>query len=132
MNILVTGGAGFIGSSLCEFLVAEGHSVTAYDNFDPFYPQDIKRRNLAELPTNGLFRLVEGDLNDTALLSELFSSSGFDAVIHLAAKAGVRPSIIDPVGYSKANISGTLNILEQMRLHNVKHLVFASSSSIYG
>ena len=132
MNTLITGGAGFIGSTLAEFLLNKGHRVICYDNFDPFYPAEIKKSNISSMLLHGNFRLVEGDINDTTLLSGIFSESKIDVVIHLAAKAGVRPSIIDPRAYENVNVTGTVNLLEVMRKHNVRNLVFASSSSIYG
>ncbi len=132
MNILITGGAGFIGSTLGEFLLNIGARVICYDNFDPFYPAETKRANIASMMLHSNFRLVEGDINDASLLSGIFSSSNIDLVIHLAAKAGVRPSIQDPRAYENVNVAGTLNLLEVMKQHKVFNLLFASSSSIYG
>ena len=123
MNILVTGGAGFIGSTLAEFLLSKGHSVVCLDNFDAFYSADIKRRNLSGMNSNENFRFIEGDLKNKSQLNDLFSSNKFDMVVHLAAKAGVRPSIMDPESYAEANISGTLNLLESMRRNNIRKIL---------
>jgi len=132
MNILITGGAGFIGSTLSDFLLKKGDSVICYDNFDSFYPAVVKQSNLAEALGHQNFKLVDGDINDAGLLSKVFSENKIDLVIHLAAKAGVRPSIMNPRDYAAVNISGTINLLETMRLNKVTNLIFASSSSIYG
>src|SRR5688572_13040550 len=132
MNVLITGGAGFIGSTLGEFLLNKGARVICYDNFDPFYPAETKRSNVASMMLHSNFQLVEGDINDVALLSGIFSSTKIDLVIHLAAKAGVRPSILDPRAYENVNVAGTLNLLEVMKQHRVINLLFGSSSSIYG
>ncbi len=129
-HILVTGAAGFIGSNLCEALLADGYQVSGIDNFDPFYDRAIKEQNLLVLKRNNHFRFIEADISDKSsfdLLNELF-----DAVIHLAAKAGVRPSIEDPMGYINANIVGTGNILNWMQSKGIKKFLFASSSSVYG
>ena len=133
MNFLVTGGAGFIGSHVCERLLAEGHSVWAFDDLNPFYDVPIKRRNLRDLQSTAKpFTFVFGDLTDRAVVDELFRSAAFDQVIHLAARAGVRPSLEEPALYQRVNVEGTVNILEAARLHGVKKLTIASSSSVYG
>lgn len=132
MTILVTGGSGFIGSHLCEALLLQDHRVVAVDNFDPFYDPAIKEANMAACLKSRAFALHRGDILDAGLLDRLFVREKFDMVVHLAAKAGVRPSLQDPLGYAKVNVEGTLNILESMRRHNVKKLVLASSSSVYG
>lgn len=132
MNILVTGGAGFIGSHACERLLALGHRVTALDNFEPYYPAEQKRRNIAEALKNSNFRLIEGDYGDRIRVSKLFQSDAFDAVLHLAAQAGVRPSIQDPLKYEKANVGNLIALLEAMREHGLNKIVAASSSSVYG
>lgn len=131
MKILVTGGAGFIGSHVVEQLVATGGcDVTVLDDFNGFYDPAIKRGNLARVA--GLVELVDGDIRDRDLIESLFVNHGFDKVIHLAARAGVRPSIQHPELYLRVNIDGTFNLLEAARHHGVKHFVFASSSSVYG
>ncbi|MEX0773849.1 MAG: SDR family NAD(P)-dependent oxidoreductase [Balneolales bacterium] len=131
-TILVTGGAGFIGSHLCDKLVSEGRTVICLDNFDDFYERSIKERNLEDLNKQQNFKLVEGDIRDLDLLDQLFAAHNFDLVIHLAAKAGVRPSITDPVLYQDVNLRGTQYILDCMKKYEVSKLLFASSSSVYG
>jgi UDP-glucuronate 4-epimerase len=131
-RILVTGAAGFIGSWLTERLLDRGDAVVGFDNFDPFYDRAIKERNLARAMAQPRFQLVEGDLRDRGAVDGLFGAEGFDAVVHLAARAGVRPSLADPTGYCDTNLSGTANLLEAMREAACDRLVFASSSSVYG
>jgi len=131
MKALVTGGAGFIGSHLVDRLLGEGLKVTVVDNFDPFYDPQMKRRNIEHHLGNSSFELVEADIRDMETMrSEL--SGDYDVVVHLAAKAGVRPSIQDPVGYQDVNVRGTQNMLELARFWGVEQFVFASSSSVYG
>ncbi|NIL99702.1 MAG: NAD-dependent epimerase/dehydratase family protein [Acidobacteria bacterium] len=130
--ILVTGGAGFIGSHTVDRLLAAGRQVVALDNFDDFYDPRIKRSNVATALENPAYRLVEGDIRDSELLDRLFGEHGFSAVIHLAARAGVRPSIEAPVLYSSVNLDGTTRMLEACRKHGVDRFVFGSSSSVYG
>ncbi|HEY3175160.1 MAG TPA: NAD-dependent epimerase/dehydratase family protein [Candidatus Polarisedimenticolia bacterium] len=133
--ILVTGGAGFIGSHLVERLLARGDRVLALDNFDAFYDPSIKRRNLrgASSPPHGeRFSLVEADIRDRAALEKVFTQGGIGTVVHLAARAGVRPSIADPLLYEDVNVKGTANLLEACRTHGVKRFIFGSSSSVYG
>ena len=132
MNVLVTGGAGFIGSHLVERLLGEGHGVIGLDNFDDFYDPALKRRNLARALRNPQFKLVEGDLRDEGLLARVFKSQKIDWVAHLAARAGVRPSLQNPVLYADVNIRGTICLLEASRAHGVRRFIFASSSSVYG
>jgi UDP-glucuronate 4-epimerase len=132
MTILVTGGAGFIGSHLCEHLLAQGHRVVCLDNFDDFYDPRIKENNIETALSNPAYRLVRGDIRDAAVLDGIFGSEQVDCVVHLAARAGVRPSILDPVLYMDVNVSGTANLLESMRRHGVRRFLFGSSSSIYG
>ena len=132
MTILVTGGAGFIGSHLCDALLNCGHQVVCLDNFDPFYDPGIKRTNISWMLEHPLFRLVEGDLRNRQLLRQIFSRQPIDCVIHLAAKAGVRPSILQPAEYLDVNVNGTLLLLEAMAEAKVNRLLFASSSSVYG
>jgi len=129
---LVTGGAGFIGSHLVDKLLSEGNSVVTIDNFDDFYPKEVKLSNTLDASRKSNFRLVEGDIRDVNLLDKIFSEEAFDVVIHLAAKAGVRPSIENSAEYYDVNISGTVSLLEAMKKSNHKNLIFASSSSIYG
>jgi UDP-glucuronate 4-epimerase len=129
---LVTGGAGFIGSNLVDRLLRDGHAVTVLDNFDPFYDRQRKLANLWNAVGFERFRLVEGDVTDAARVAHVCEECQPDVIFHLAARAGVRPSIDDPVGYARVNIEGTLRLLEEARhLPNVR-LVFASSSSVYG
>jgi len=132
MKILVTGGAGFIGSSVTDRLLERGDEIVCLDNFDDFYNPEIKRRNIATAYKNQKFKLVEGDIRDMALLKELFSRERFDMIFHPAARAGVRPSIVDPMLYEDVNIKGTMNLLEMSREHKIKGFIFASSSSVYG
>jgi UDP-glucuronate 4-epimerase len=131
-HYLVTGGAGFIGSHVVDHLLATGARVTAFDNFDPFYPESIKRSNISRQLANPRYRLVVADLRDRSAIESLFSGERFEVVIHLAAKAGVRPSVTNPHEYQEVNIGGTVNLLEASRKHGVSQLIFASSSSIYG
>ena len=132
MHILVTGGAGFIGSHLCESLLGDGHRVVAIDNFDPFYDPATKHNNLALLSQWPAFRFIEGDIRNPAVFQDVFSQNTVDAVVHLAAKAGVRPSILQPAEYLDVNVTGTLQLLEAMRTAGVPRLLLASSSSVYG
>ena len=132
MNILVTGGAGFIGSHLVERLLAEGHRVVCLDNFDDFYDPALKRRNLAQAIKQPGFRLVEGDLRDEGGLKKIFAGEKLDLVAHLAAKAGVRPSVENPALYVDVNLRGTVYLLEACKSHAVRRFIFASSSSVYG
>lgn len=132
MNVLVTGGAGFIGSHLTERMLERGWSVVCLDNFDEFYSPVIKRRNIQACLKHEEFTLVEGDIRDLGVLENLFSRFRFDYVVHLAAKAGVRPSIIDPLTYEEVNVRGTLTLLECVKDKGLRNFVFASSSSVYG
>ena len=132
MVILVTGGAGFIGSHLCERLFREGHRVVCLDNFDDFYDPRIKRRNIREAIGEAQFELIEGDIRDTHLIARTFRGQTFDVVVHLAARAGVRPSIDYPKLYEEVNVQGTINLLDACREFGIKSFVFASSSSVYG
>ena len=133
MNFLVTGGAGFIGSHVCERLLRAGHAVWTLDDLNPFYSPAIKRRNLEEIAAaGGRFTFIEGDLGDVPALQGLFRTGRFDQIIHLAARAGVRPSLEEPELYQRVNVSGTVNILEAARLAGVKKITMASSSSVYG
>jgi UDP-glucuronate 4-epimerase len=129
-KVLVTGGAGFIGSHLCEALLAQGDDVVVIDDFNNFYDPSIKHANIAAIRER--ITLVEGDIRDAALVDSIFAEHKFEKVFHLAARAGVRPSISDPRLYVSTNVDGTLNLLEACRKNGVKHFVFASSSSVYG
>jgi UDP-glucuronate 4-epimerase len=131
-HILITGGAGFIGSHVTRRLLARGERVTALDDFNDFYDPSLKRTNAAEFAGRDDWRLVEGDIRDAALVERLFAESRFDAVIHLAARAGVRPSLAEPILYEDVNCIGTLRLLEAARRHGPTNFVFASSSSVYG
>jgi UDP-glucuronate 4-epimerase len=132
MIVLVTGGAGFIGSHVTDRLVARGDRVVCFDNFDGFYSRDVKQANLAGARQSGLLDMVDGDIRDADLCRDVLSRFAVDAVIHLAARAGVRPSIESPAAYEEVNCLGTINLLEAMREAGVGRLVFGSSSSVYG
>ena len=133
MNFLVTGGAGFIGSHVCERLLNSGHAVWALDDLNPFYEPALKRRNMEEIESLAKpFTFVRGDLTDVKLMDELFKKTAFDQVIHLAARAGVRPSLEQPELYQQVNVVGTTTVLETARRHGVKKIIIASSSSVYG
>ncbi len=155
MNFLVTGGAGFIGSHVCERLLRDGHRVWAFDDLNDFYDPQVKRRNLCEIealaPWNNSaqdaatagspaystgqakpFKFFHADLCDAGAVKEIFASIKFDQVIHLAARAGVRPSLEQPALYQRVNVEGTVNILEAARKSGVKKITIASSSSVYG
>ena len=154
MNFLVTGGAGFIGSHVCERLLNDGHAVWAFDDLNDFYDPQFKQRNLKEIqvvaggcaaaavhrrrssaaatPLEDSFEFVHGDITNRAALDGIFSSVKFDQVIHLAARAGVRPSLAEPALYQRVNVEGTVNVLEAARKTGVKKITIASSSSVYG
>jgi len=133
MNFLVTGGAGFIGSHVCERLLRDGHAVWALDDLNPFYEPALKKDNVREIQKLAKpFEFIVGDITNRAVLDELFASVKFDQVIHLAARAGVRPSLEEPALYQRVNVEGTVNVLEAARLNGVKKIVIASSSSVYG
>lgn len=132
-NVLVTGGAGFIGSHLVDQLLSEGEwQVTAVDDFNDFYSPEIKHRNISEHIGSPNYRIVDADIRDWRTMEALFTQYHFDIVVHLAARAGVRPSLSDPRLYAETNVNGTLNLLELARTHRVGHFVFGSSSSVYG
>lgn len=132
-NILVTGGAGFIGSHLVRYLLAEDvWNVSVVDNFNDFYSPEIKRRNIESFLNDSHFRLYENDICDDESLRAVFAENKFDVIVHLAARAGVRPSLEQPKLYAETNILGTLNLLEMAREFGVKQFVFGSSSSVYG
>lgn len=132
MRALVTGAAGFIGSHVTETLLADGWEVVGIDSFDPFYDPAVKRENLKGLRRNKAFRLVEGDIRDREALETAAGGGKLDAIVHLAARAGVRPSLEQPRAYMEVNVAGTAEILELARRREVPKLVFASSSSVYG
>ncbi len=133
-TILVTGGAGFIGSHLCERLLSEQGKVICFDNFDSFYDPNIKMKNVETVKKKfpDLFELVTGDIRNPEHLKGVFQKSQIDFVIHLAARAGVRPSISDPLLYQDVNIRGTIVLLESCKSHRINNFIFASSSSVYG
>jgi len=131
MHVLVTGGAGFIGSHLVDSLLGDGCKVTVVDNFDPFYPRAVKEAQIARHRTHPNWRLVEADIRDRESLSAQLVEP-YDLIVHLAAKAGVRPSIDDPIAYQEVNVRGTQNMLEFARAAGIHRFVFASSSSVYG
>lgn len=132
-NILVTGGAGFIGSHLVDRLLSEGDwNVTVVDDFNDFYDPSIKERNVGEHLQNANYQLVRADIREGDALKPIFDQEPFDAIAHLAARAGVRPSLDQPLLYEETNVRGTMNLLEQARIHDVKQFVFGSSSSVYG
>jgi UDP-glucuronate 4-epimerase len=135
MKILLTGCAGFIGSHTLDRLLADGHDVIGVDNFDPFYPRALKQANIVKHLEHPKFELLEADLAELTTYNKInfqLGGSAPDAIIHLAAKAGVRPSIEDPVGYQRANVIATQNLLEFAKDEGIKQFVFASSSSVYG
>ena len=133
-TILVTGGAGFIGSHLCERLLGEDHSVVCFDNFDSYYDPNIKIRNVEEINKKfpGLFTVVTGDIRNGHHLTDTFKKNRIDVVFHLAARAGVRPSIADPLLYEDVNLKGTVTLLEVCKTFDMENFIFASSSSVYG
>ena len=132
MTYLITGGAGFIGSSLADNLLKEGQKIVVIDNFCDFYDPSIKEDNIKDALKNSNYKLYRGDIRDKEILDRIFSENKIDVVVHLAAMAGVRPSIENPILYQEVNCMGTQNILEAMKKHHVDKLVMASSSSVYG
>jgi len=132
-NLLITGGAGFIGSHLVDRLFATSiERVTVIDDFNNFYDPAIKRNNIREHLNDPRYSINEVDIRDRAALEQVFNANNFDCVVHLAARAGVRPSLSEPELYTETNINGTLNLLELARSSNIKQFVFGSSSSVYG
>jgi UDP-glucuronate 4-epimerase len=131
-HVLVTGGAGFIGSHLTARLLQDGDRVTGLDLFDDFYAPELKQANVEPFLRHRSYRLVKGDIRDEQLLQELFSRGRFEVVVHLAARAGVRPSLEMPLLYQDVNVRGTAAVLEAARRHQVRRVVFGSSSSVYG
>jgi len=132
-NLLVTGGAGFIGSHLVDRLLRTGvDQVIVVDDFNDFYNPDIKRENIREHLEDPRYKLIQADIRDRAALDDVFKKNHFDCIVHLAARAGVRPSLSEPELYTQTNINGTVNLLELARQHGIKQFVFGSSSSVYG
>jgi UDP-glucuronate 4-epimerase len=132
-SILVTGGAGFIGSHLVDRLLTDSDStITVIDDFNDFYDPQIKRANVRDHLESDRYRLFDADIRDRNALEQLFQQTKFDCIVHLAARAGVRPSLSEPELYAQTNITGTLNLLELARRHEIKQFVFGSSSSVYG
>ena len=131
MRALITGAAGFIGSHLCERLLADGWTVIGVDNFDDFYDPQIKRRNISNCLKNKNFQLIEADIRDYETMGKVISG-GVQIIVHLAAKAGVRPSIDQPLLYADVNINGTMVLLELAKKYEVNKFIFGSSSSVYG
>jgi UDP-glucuronate 4-epimerase len=132
-RILVTGAAGFIGSHVCEYFLSTGHSVIGLDNFNDYYDPSIKQKNCADLKNRyPEFQCIWGDIRDANAVSNVFSDAPFHTVIHLAAMAGVRPSLQNPALYQDVNLTGTMTLFEAARMHDVQKILFASSSSVYG
>ena len=130
MKVLVTGGAGFIGSHVCSHLLAAEHAITVIDDFNDFYDPSIKRANISRLGSD--VSLKEGDIRDASFVEKVINEGRFDTIIHLAARAGVRPSVSDPQLYIDTNITGTHNLLSSAHKAGIGRFVFASSSSVYG
>ncbi len=132
MRLLVTGGCGFIGSHLIEALLARGDEVVCLDSLDDFYSPAVKRRNIRDCEQSGRFTFIQGDIRDSVILDHIGKSHAIEAIVHLAARAGVRPSIRDPKLYADVNLAGTSSVLEMARRFGIRSFVFASSSSVYG
>ena len=132
MKILITGGAGFIGSHLCQRTLNMGWHVEAVDNFDPFYDPQVKKQNISWSLAQPNFKFHQADIRNAKAIADICQAGKFDAIVHFAAKAGVRPSIEDPAGYADVNIAGTVSMLEAVRAAQIKKFIFASSSSVYG
>lgn len=132
MKYLITGGAGFIGSSLTERLLRRGDEIVCVDNFNDFYDPAVKRRNIKSFLADGSYKLIEADIRDFEKIKKIICENGFDCVVHFAARAGVRPSIIEPELYKEVNVGGTTNIISACRMSDCKKIVVASSSSVYG
>lgn len=131
-TILVTGGAGFIGSHLCDYLLEQNMKVINIDNFNDFYDPLIKENNIKNALNNPNYSLEKGDIRDWEFLKKIYTKYNVDITVHLAAMAGVRPSIKDPLLYEDVNMKGTMNLLEMSKIYNVKKFILASSSSVYG
>ena len=132
MNLFITGGAGFIGSTLCDRMLECDNKIVVVDNFNDYYSPKLKEKNIKHNLDNKNYKLYRGDICDKNLLRKIFEENQIDVVVHIAASAGVRPSIENPLSYVKNNIEGTVNIVEVMKENGIKKIVFASSSSIYG
>lgn len=132
MVIFITGGAGFIGSHLCERLLKDGEEIIAVDDFNNFYDPERKKKNIKDFLANKKFKLYKEDIRNKEEIKKIFKNNKIDAIIHLAARAGVRPSIINPLLYMDVNINGTLVMLELAKEFSIKKFIFASSSSVYG
>lgn len=132
MKILLTGTAGYIGSNLAEYLLSQGHEVVGLDNFNDYYSPKIKEFNISDFKDNPKFKLYKVDITDRESLEKIYAEENIDSVVHLAAWAGVTPSVAHPLIYAEANYVGTNNIAEFATKYNVKNLVFASTSSVYG
>jgi len=131
MYICVTGGAGFIGGHLCRRLLNDGHRVTAIDNFDPFYPRTMKEEGIENFPRER-FTLIETNICNTDAILHALHARSVDAIVHLAARAGVRPSIEAPMAYEETNVGGTQSMLEVAQEHDIDTFIYGSSSSVYG
>jgi len=132
MKILITGGAGFIGSNLAKKLMDRGDKVVIIDNFNDYYDPQLKKDRIKKFLKGYKFKLYKGDIRDAKLLEKIFKTEKLDKVMHLAAMAGVRSSLLDPLLYEEVNVRGTLNLLEMARKYKIKNFVYASSSSVYG
>lgn len=132
MNILITGGAGFIGSTLADKLIQENNKIFVIDNFNDYYDIKIKENNVKKNLVNPNYKLYRADICDRKVVNDIFEQNNIDVVVHIAGRAGVRPSLENPLEYVRSNIEGTINILENMRKYDCKKIVFASSSSVYG
>lgn len=132
MNLLIAGGAGFIGSHACDFLLARGHRVVAVDNFDPFYAPELKRKNLQEALSNPNFKLVEGDCGDRLAMSKLMKSEKTELVLYFASAGNARQSATHSIAHETVNVSALVRMLEAMKENGVKRIIYASSSSVYG
>ncbi|MFQ5628053.1 MAG: GDP-mannose 4,6-dehydratase [bacterium] len=132
MKVLLTGGAGFIGSHFCQHLIANDYEVVIIDNFNDYYDPKIKRNNIEFFTDHPQITVVDGDILDSELLNRLFETHRFDSIVHLAARAGVRPSLSQPLLYERVNVQGTIELLERAKDRGIGKLVIASSSSVYG
>ncbi len=132
MNILVTGGAGFVGSHLCDRLIEQGNKVICLDSFDEFYPKAIKKENIKDLKENTKFHLITGDVRDTDNLIDILTSKKVEIIVHLAGKCGAVNSLKNPLDYISSNVNGTVSILEAAKEAEINKIIFSSSSAVYG